>query len=178
VTTPPDADEAIIEPEHEPEEDEETRPRRGRVAVVAALILLVAAVGIALLVVGLQDLGRADDARDRAAQLRRQRAALVARTDAAEKVTDEPIGGAERVANSVASVVEASDGVIVESAATNQLLSQAVRLANSGRRDEANSLYDGDAAASVRRLEAALARAQTAHDAAQQSSSAHDSATR
>lgn len=172
MTTPPVATEEAAEPE------DVTGPRRGRVGVLAALILLVAGIGIALLVIGLQDLGRADEARDRAAQLRRQRATLLARTSAAERVTDKPIGGAERVANSVASVVEASDGVIVESAATNELLGQAVRLANAGRRGEASAVYEGAAAASVRRLEEALARAQRALEAALQSSSALDSATR
>jgi hypothetical protein len=153
-------------------------PGRARAVTIAVLLLVVAGAGIALLVLGLQDLEQAEDARASAERVRQHRAALVVRTRAAEDVTDAPISGAERVANSVGSVVEATDGVIVESGAANQLLSEAVRLANSGRREEASDLYEGEAAASVRRLEEALARAQAALTAAQQSSAALDEATR
>jgi hypothetical protein len=146
--------------------------------LAAVVVLAVAGVGIALLIDGIAAFGRADDARDRTAQLRRQRRAVIARTESAEAVTDAPISGAERVANSVGTVVEATDQVIVESGTTNQFLSQAVRLANDGDRVAANRIYEGDAAASVQRLRDALTRAEAALAAAEQASTDLDHTTR
>jgi hypothetical protein len=159
------------------ESPEAKRSRAGTI-VAALLLVAVAAVGIALLVGGLRSLSDADTTRARVDELRRERRALIQRTEAAEQVTDAPIGGAERVANSVASVVEATDAVILESGDTNQLLSQAVRQANAGNRSAANRIYEGEAAASVRRLQEALARADAALTTAQQAASDLDATTR
>lgn len=145
------------------------RPRRrGRIVVYAISAIAVAAAAV-LVVVGVRASGRADTTRDRAASLRRQRTALIARTHLAERDVDAPISDAERVARSVTTIVSSADAVIVESAETNRLLGQAVALVNSGRRAQADAIYAGAAAASVRRLQdgfaqanAALASAQTA----------------
>jgi hypothetical protein len=172
--------EALIDEPVVPQEAEappRSRPR-WRGALATAVILAVAAVGIALLGDGIAAFGRADDARDRTAELRRHRRVVIARTDAAERVTDAPISGAERVANSVGTVVEATDKVIVESGTTNQFLSQAVRLANDGNRGAANRIYEGDASASVQRLQEALTRAEAALAAAEQASTDLDRRTR
>jgi hypothetical protein len=147
------------------------RGRSTRLLVVAFIVIAVIA-GLVLLVAGSRASDRASTTRDRVAVLRRERRALVARTAAAERDVDSPIGDAERVAKSVTTIVSASDTVIKESAATNQVLSQAVRLANRGRRDAANQIYEGQAADSVRSLQAALARAEAALAAAQQSTAA------
>jgi hypothetical protein len=141
------------------------------------LILAAGAAGVALLLDGKAAADRAEASRDRAADLERQRRALIARTGAAESITDAPISRAERVANSVGTVVEATDAVIVESGATNQHLSTAVRLANAGDRAGADRIYGGEAAASVRRLQEALTRADAALRAAQQASAELDAAT-
>jgi hypothetical protein len=170
----------MIEDVGTPAPSESPEGRRSRVGTVVGALLLVAvaAVGVALLMGGFRSLSDADTTRARVDELRRERRALIERTEAAEQVTDAPIGGAERVANSVASVVEATDAVIVESGATNQLLSQAVRQANAGNRAAANRIYDGEAAASVRRLQEALARADSALAAAQQAATDLDATTR
>jgi hypothetical protein len=161
-----------------PQSPEAKRGRRVGTTVAALLLVAVAAVGVALLVGGLRSLSDADKTRARVAELRRERHELIQRTGAAEAVTDAPIGGAERVANSVASVVEATDAVILESGDTNQLLSQAVRQANAGDRTAANRIYDGEAAESVRRLQEALARADSALAAAQQAAADLEATTR
>jgi hypothetical protein len=148
------------------------------VVLAAVLIVAVAAVGVALLLQGRESFERAGEARDRADAYRRQRRALIARTEEAEQVTDAPISGAERVANSVGTVVEATDAVIIESGATNQLLSDAVQRANAGDRSGADRIYDGDAAASVQRLQDSLTRAEDALRAAEQASADLDAATR
>jgi hypothetical protein len=123
---------------------------------------------VALLIVGVLAFGQADDARETTADLRRTRAVLETQTAAAEQAADAPIGGAERVANSVATIVEVSGTVILESATTNRLLGEAVGLANRGNRAAGNRIYEGEAAASVRRLNEDLARARASLAAAQQ----------
>jgi hypothetical protein len=154
-------------------------PRRRWPAVLAAvLVVAVAALGVALLLQGRESFDRASESRDRADAYRRHRRTLIARTEQAEQVTDAPISGAERVANSVGTVVEATDAVIIESGATNQLLSDAVQRANAGDRGGADRIYDGEAAASVRRLQESLTRAQAALRAAEQAAADLDAATR
>ncbi len=138
---------------------------RGR--LVVALSVLAAVVGVALLIAGVTAFGRADDARTRAAAVRRERLVLEARTARAERNIDAPISEAERVAKSVTTIVEASDKVITESATTNEVLDRAVRLSNSGRRAAANELIAGEGATSVQGLRDSLARAQGAVAAAE-----------
>ena len=160
------------EPDAEPDAEQEAAaapPRRPRHAsrFVIGLSAVAAAGGMALLIVGVLAFGRADDARAQATKLNRDRRALEARTATAERDVDAPINDAERVAKSVTTIVEASDTVLTQSTETNGLLDQAVRLANTGRRGEANALLTGAAAASVRRLNDTLTRARAALTAAQ-----------
>lgn len=157
---------------NEPDAEQETTtappPRvRHTTGFVIALIVLAAAGGIALLIVGLVAFGRADDARAQVTRLDRDRRSLEVRTATAERDVDAPINDAERVAKSVTTIVEASDTVLTQSTETNGLLDQAVRLANNGRRGAANEILTGEAAASVRRLNDTLTQAQAALTAAQ-----------
>jgi len=143
------------------------RPRRrGRLAVYVLSAAAVVA-GAVLVVVGVGASHHAETTRERAAALRRERTALIARTRVAERDVDSPISDAERVAKSVTTIVSSADAVIVESAETNRLLGQAVALVNSGRRAQADAIYTGAAAASVRRLQDGLAQANTALATAQ-----------
>jgi hypothetical protein len=143
-----------------------TPRRRGRV-VVYLLSTLAVVVGAVLLVVGVRASDHAESSRDRAAVARRQRTAVLARTRLAERDVDSPISDAERVAKSVTTIVSSADAVIVESADTNRQLGQAVALVNRGQRAQANAIYDGEAAASVQKLQDGLAQARAALAAAQ-----------
>lgn len=156
----------IDEPQARVAPEPEGRSRVGT-RVIIGLSALGAAGGIALLIVGMLAFGRADDARAQATKLNRDRRALETRTATAERDVDAPINDAERVAKSVTTIVEASDTVLTQSTETNGLLDQAVRLANGGRRGEANALLTGEAAASVQRLNDTLTKARAALTAAQ-----------
>lgn len=135
--------------------------------VVGAIAAVVAIIGVALLVLGVMRFGDASETRDRATTLRRHRHAAVARTATIERGSDSPIDQAETVASSVSDIVDAGDTVITQSDATSDVLGRAVDLANKGNLSAAQNLFAGEAATSVRELEAELAKARAALAAAQ-----------
>jgi hypothetical protein len=127
-----------------------------------------AAIGVALIASGLFAFGDASDARDRADALQRERRVIVARTHIAERDADAPIGRTEKVTSSMSDILEASDAVAEKSAGTSDVLGRAVDLANGGNPGAARGLYSGEAATSVRELNAELAKTQAALAVAQQ----------
>ena len=141
---------------------------RSRTVLVLVAAGVVAAIGVALLVVGMGAVRSASDARERADALDRDRRSVVARTRAVETEADAPISRTERVTSSVSDILEAGDSVAEKSAATSSVLEQAVILANDGNLGAAREIYAGEAATSVRELNDELAKARAALAAAQQ----------
>jgi hypothetical protein len=146
--------------------EREAGTRTGLMLLVVAAVVAVA--GVVLLAVGLLGLSEASDNRDRAAAAHRAATADAARTERIERGSDSPITKAETVASSVSDIVDAGDEVIGKSAATSDVLSRAVGLANGGNVQAARSLYRGEGATAVQQLQAELARARAAQAAAQQ----------
>jgi hypothetical protein len=146
--------------------EREAGTRTGLMLLVAAAVVAVA--GAVLLVVGLLGLSEASDTRDRAAAAHRAATADARRTEGIERGSDSPITKAETVASSVSDIVDAGDEVIGKSAATSDVLSRAVGLANDGDVNAARNLYRGEASTAVQQLQAELARARAAQAAAQQ----------
>ena len=136
--------------------------------VLWAVAAVLAVAGITLLVTGMARFGDATNTRDRADRARRDAVGAAARTEAIERGANSPISQAETVASSVSDIVEAGDTLITHSASTSDVLSRAVGLANDGNVDAARGIYRGEAAASVRGLEAELATARAALATAQQ----------
>jgi hypothetical protein len=144
----------------------EAGTRAGAILWIVAAVVAIA--GAVLLVVGLGKLSDASSTRDDAARLRREARAATVRTERIERGADSPITQAEAVASSVSAIVDAGDTVVQQSASTSDVLGRAVDLANDGNLSAARNLYGGEAATSVRDLEAELARARAALAAAQQ----------
>lgn len=142
--------------------DAPTRPPRrwpGRVLVAATIGALATAAVF---------FGQARHADDRAATARRQQAAaehirrvVTHTTEQASHVADGPIGTADRVQISISKIFGASGSVIDDANTTEDALGRAVDLANGGNFGAAHTLYGGEAAADVQKLQVVLDQART-----------------
>ena len=139
----------------------------------AVRLLTVSAIagGIAGILLGQRADERATADRRVAAADHRSAIRIAATTEIINHEGDRPIGDAERVAQAVSSIDTASSTVLQRAGQVEDLLAQAVHLANKGDLGAAHSLYAGGAATTLTSLEDLLTRARLLLAGAQ-----HDSA--
>ncbi len=133
----------------------------GRGRQVLGWLLIIATVatlgrGVGLIV----DANRADDATLRAhtttRRLTRAQLTIVRSLDVANHAADAPIGKAEQVANALSRIGESAGSVFRESRTVKDVLGRAVGLENTRGPGAGRSLYEGEAADAVRRLQGVL----------------------
>ncbi len=140
-----------------------------RIAITAATVVALG-FGVAAYRSGAQAHDRAATARRATARNRATTKVIEARTERTNHVADGPIGQAERIAQGVSAIGEASGSVIERANEAEDLLGQAIDLANRGNTGAATNIYAGDAAAAIQRMQDSLATVRVLLADAQQAS--------
>lgn len=148
-------------------------PRKGRVARAVGVIVVLGTVaaivgGVLTIVAGNRATDRSHRLDAQARQLRRDRRALLTAIDTTNHRADAPIGKSERVENSLSRIDELAGIVLLEARAASASLGEAVDRENSSGPGAGRSIYEGQAADEVRRLQAVLQSAQVTLAAAVQ----------
>lgn len=148
-------------------------PRKGRVARTVGIIVVLATVatlvgGALTIVAGNRATDRSHRLDAHARRFSRDRRALLAAIDTTNHRADAPIGKSEQVENALSRIDELAGIVLLEARAASNSLGEAVDRENSSGPGAGRSIYEGQAADAVRRLQGVLQSAQVTLAAAVQ----------